>query len=97
MIWQNIYFSPYTLQIIDIGSLQFLKLKEKINLVQNFVFLISWPLVWEMLHVCGVAAKTSTLKILYYLKMWKMWGKQEILVFYEWKNRMGVAILYFGH
>jgi hypothetical protein len=39
------YCSPYTLQIIDNKSLKFLKLKGKSILVQNFIFLIFWPLV----------------------------------------------------
>ena len=39
-------------------------------------------------------AKTSILKILYNVSNE---GRQGILVFYQWKNGMGVATLYFGH
>jgi hypothetical protein len=42
-------------------------------------------------HVYGIAAKTSTLKIIIFYRSGKCVGRQGILVFYEWKNGMGVA------
>ena len=47
-----------------------------------------------LLHVCGVSAKTTTLKI---LSNAANVGRQGILVFYQWKIRMEVATYYFGH
>jgi hypothetical protein len=44
--------------------------------------------------VCGVAAKTSTLKFLSYVA--KV-GRQGILIFLLVENIMGVATYYFGH
>ena len=38
-------------------------------------------------HVCGVAAKTSTLKKFYYLKMWQMWGDKKFLSFISGKMK----------
>ena len=38
-----------------------------------------------MSHVCGVAAKTFTLKILYYLKIWQMCGDKKFLSFISGK------------
>jgi hypothetical protein len=36
---QNVYYSPYTFQIVDVRSLLYLKLKEKINFDSKFYFL----------------------------------------------------------
>jgi hypothetical protein len=41
--------------------------------------------------MCGVAAKTSTLKILSNVENVENVWRQRILVFYQWKNGVGVA------
>jgi hypothetical protein len=46
--------------------------------------------------MCGIAAKTSTLKILYYLKMWQMWGNKKFLSLMsgkmEWESPPSILV-----